>query len=820
MSYSINLINLTDYDKLYVYYKDKYKICYIKGLNENKKDSDELNGFLYVPDKNSKTYILSRITLKTTEEKDISYKFKDIAQDLYIYKNQEFPFHIIDTLSLTQYTKYKSAIINYFSDIENWMRTLLTQYAASDSNINIDFEDASNPSDIYENAEKITDVFRIIVSHFERDNEKYYKKDDTVITMLNHIVNFYKERISNSDYIGDRFIVNIDEKDVSDMEAYYEKALNIMKKRYKNQWDSSPLRIIPYNRDSQSKLYRYRLIKALTDAVYLVNEDIGILNKEIGVRVINNNKFTLDIDPLSIDDTALDLMDAINKFYERLVKISDVYMVDLKNVHDRVNEIYEINLEEKEKNNKPSINSEIVQKLKFASNHPISNPRAVIKMIKELIPKSQNKLTFEGIVKTDTDNVKSLISKKNLSPSEILLLRFILKSIENNVKFINNDDVDDSYYQIYDLLLKQIKLREQKLKSYSHSEINYHRKEIDDFLILVFHYNEMISTAYFENKINIHKHENENIFSPYKIDVELEYGIKYVYTCELNKAIVSIVRNNPDKFKQGVKLDYSENFYNWGEYATGDFSLNYLNQVISTQVSKREHALEQIEKESDNATRADLINSYITKYYLTRSQSPGTKPLDHYSDVIINLPKIANTIQREIDLTIAYLFGFYKDFIISVEAYDKNVNTYSIITDKTGLVVSTFYKDAETFKDMFDGITNTIKNLQKNGQLTESVKKDIDYSAKRLNKCIQGTRYKFAQMMGRERNQTFDVVMEQYKKMTEDCIEFAKLNEEIGSSNTINLCYNDETIDYISDNIKRIHEYKNSTNNVNECFIQ
>jgi hypothetical protein len=794
----------------------KKKKCYIKELKPKDESEDELIGVLYYPDRTGEYYIYSKIILKRTKDNKIDDNYSDIISDLKIEGNA---FRHMKDEPFADRTNYKSALIKAYVDLEYWMSKFLKLYEPLDSKINSNFIDVTNPSNLYSDMSKLETMFKKILNLFQMNISENVERDINYINSFRCLINVYKERFSNSDYGNDKFTVDITERTIKNMEIYYQKGLSFFQKHYTLVFSTDNFlhyKIIPFNRDSQSLLYRKRLIKVITDAVYLLNEDIGIMNREVGVKINDKYDFSLEIDPKTIDEDATSLEDAIDKLYDKLVHISDVYTPDINNVYERLNEIYEINLEEKERNNEPSVNSEIVHKLRFAlGNHPIANKRAMTKWIKPLIPKSQNKLSLEGLVKVKPGSLKEFLCKDQLTSSDITLLQFIMKSLENKVRIADDEsDVDDDYYEILGLILKVIERKKQSIESYTHMEFPYHRKDIDDFLILVFHYNELVSTALAANKLRM-KRNNGNYYYAIKFDQELDDRIKFTYVLESNFGIVQIIQNNPNKFRQDVDSSHSDRMYFWGNMGCGELSTSYLNKVTSRLLFSNENAKKLIMAAGDDSAKAHLIDAYNTKYYHTRCKSPGSKSLEDYRDVIYNLYDLANTIQREIDPTILFLFGSFKEFIRSVAKYDKNVTPNSIITNGNGLVVSSMYKGAHSYSEMFEGIVENIKNLRAADKLTDKVKDDINYSIRKLSYCINGLRFKFAQMAGREKNEMFFVLFIYYRNMFSPCVELVKLNEEIGNSMKVKLYNNEHTFDYVVEHhLKAIQTLNNGVPNM------
>jgi len=133
-----------------------------------------------------------------------------------------------------------------------------------DSNIlisnNGEPQDILNLNEIYKNSETIDNMW-IKLTKLYIDNIDIFNKDESqdFIINFNEVINGYKQRISNSEYINNDLIKNINKENINNMENEFNNAYNIHKNYFGLIYDDNYDEIIyirNFDKDSQSKIYK------------------------------------------------------------------------------------------------------------------------------------------------------------------------------------------------------------------------------------------------------------------------------------------------------------------------------------------------------------------------------------------------------------------------------------------------------------------------------------------------------------------------------------------------------------------------------------
>ncbi|KAG4086031.1 hypothetical protein H8356DRAFT_1373602 [Neocallimastix lanati (nom. inval.)] len=81
------------------------------------------------------------------------------------------------------------------------------------------YNDISNPKYLHNNAEKITDVWKILSQLFEKYNNKFSEEESASFIMnFNGTINDFKAMLSKSEYSNSVYLINFDENDIKNME--------------------------------------------------------------------------------------------------------------------------------------------------------------------------------------------------------------------------------------------------------------------------------------------------------------------------------------------------------------------------------------------------------------------------------------------------------------------------------------------------------------------------------------------------------------------------------------------------------------------------
>ncbi|ORX59257.1 hypothetical protein BCR36DRAFT_453917 [Piromyces finnis] len=112
------------------------------------------------------------------------------------------------------------------------------------------------------------------------------------------VLRVFKNGVSKSNYDKDKFINGISEDDINNMEKTFNKIYNIHKEKYNTIIDNKGNELVYYNKfdyDSQSKLYKDKLIENINNSYNLLNKS----SEEMHIRILfnfskNNKKFDED----------------------------------------------------------------------------------------------------------------------------------------------------------------------------------------------------------------------------------------------------------------------------------------------------------------------------------------------------------------------------------------------------------------------------------------------------------------------------------------------------------------------------------------------
>jgi len=229
-----------------------------------------------------------------------------------ISKELTISFTIINTLKTFKIMDLNSNILPYTSNIN----------------------DINDIKMLVKDAESINEVLNTLAETYKNNIDKFDKEQsEKFIRNFNSITNDQILEYTNSDYNNNNNEMN--EENVNKLISSYFEIINIHKENFGNIYDIELYSLDSH--DSQSKLNKNKL-----------NKIIEKLSKMAG---INPNTV------LNSDDS----LSAINELCEELEKLENIE--DINSIYNELNDLKSINELELYKNDKTSLNSEIVHKL-------------------------------------------------------------------------------------------------------------------------------------------------------------------------------------------------------------------------------------------------------------------------------------------------------------------------------------------------------------------------------------------------------------------------------------------------------------------------
>jgi hypothetical protein len=697
---------------------------------------------------------------------------------------------------------FKSAIISQYNSPESVIRNFVSRLRKLDSNVNLSVEvnNSFNPSDLYKNASTMEDIIRNFVNYLEENKES--GREYSIIKYLSYLINIYKERLSQSEYLNDPLIKDIDEQSISNMEVYFNRCVELYKERKSGEVNKD-YAINPYSTDIESKLNKSRLIRVIDKLVSIVNEAEGKMRRGIGVKVNEEeNTFSLEIDPRTIVDGTSNLTTAINLLCIKIKTIMnsnslyasyiiDVFVNDLSNLlGDYIKEL--------NKSIYVPINGEIIEKLVLTINggNMYDANRSV------------NHLSLEGLVSVDNFELDKLFNTSNQSTKAYQgdVIPYVLKGIEQNMS--ENKDVKLNT-DIFTNLKNYIKMRSKVISNISNSELELYRSEINNYLILVSYYNDLVSRITSEGKM----YEQRRFYAPIDLERVIVRGVKYIYLSEINGVISNIVKNNPDDFDINEYPRYRSTSYYW-RYNNGDgvreYSNSYLGALIKYTEDYREDALKRIYSKATPVETITLKRAYTTKYNLHFCMSPASMNLSDSLDLITNSDLIPNNkitiINTTNDVNIHY--KRYISFLGSVSQYDDNIHPETINVNEKNINPRSVCNDIYSLSGLYSKIVKDMRLLMKedSSKFNEKTKELIDLSVQELNSYIHNMRFTISQMVGRETHEYFEEFTDMYLETIDNAKTLSNFNIEIGNPTTIDLIKSEYARDPLVVKIREIHQ--------------
>ncbi|ORY21678.1 hypothetical protein LY90DRAFT_707382, partial [Neocallimastix californiae] len=395
-----------------------------------------------------------------------------------ISKELTISFTIINTLKTFKIMDLNSNILPYTSNIN----------------------DINDIKMLVKDAESINEVLNTLAETYKNNIDKFDKEQsEKFIRNFNSITNDQILEYTNSDYNNNNNEMN--EENVNKLISSYFEIINIHKENFGNIYDIELYSLDSH--DSQSKLNKNKL-----------NKIIEKLSKMAG---INPNTV------LNSDDS----LSAINELCEELEKLENIE--DINSIYNELNDLKSINELELYKNDKTSLNSEIVHKL----YNTIVNKNNM--KIDDEINSSENNLRVLN------NNKENILPDKHIEEITLKLLRiFKDKNIDKNILPIQYEvDNLSNPKLIYKNAESLVNVWKDLSTTYNKNFENFSEKESTDFIVgfnnIINELKSMLSSSKYNNDLNV-KNINSN-------DIEkLEKYFNRDYS--LHKDKFNIIRDN------------------------------------------------------------------------------------------------------------------------------------------------------------------------------------------------------------------------------------------------------------------------------------
>ncbi|KAG4092743.1 hypothetical protein H8356DRAFT_1294369 [Neocallimastix lanati (nom. inval.)] len=395
-----------------------------------------------------------------------------------ISKELTISFTIINTLKTFKIMDLNSNILPYTSNIN----------------------DINDIKMLVKDAESINEVLNTLAETYKNNIDKFDKEQsEKFIRNFNSITNDQILEYTNSDYNNNNNEMN--EENVNKLISSYFEIINIHKENFGNIYDIELYSLDSH--DSQSKLNKNKL-----------NKIIEKLSKMAG---INPNTV------LNSDDS----LSAINELCEELEKLENIE--DINSIYNELNDLKSINELELYKNDKTSLNSEIVHKL----YNTIVNKNNM--KIDDEINSSENNLRVLN------NNKENILPDKHIEEITLKLLRiFKDKNIDKNILPIQYEvDNLSNPKLIYKNAECLVNVWKDLSTTYNKNFENFSEKESTDFIVgfnnIINELKSMLSSSKYNNDLNV-KNINSN-------DIEkLEKYFNRDYS--LHKDKFNIIRDN------------------------------------------------------------------------------------------------------------------------------------------------------------------------------------------------------------------------------------------------------------------------------------
>jgi len=699
----------------------------------------------------------------------------------------------------------------------------------NDENYNNKFKNLKIKN-LYKNAKKASDIWNDLIINYMNNRDEFSEDESKIfITNFNEFINGCKDEISKSENSNNNLIDGITEDDINEMEVKLKKIKTIHKthnnKLLIDENGNEFVNELEYNSDSQSELYKNKLIENINNAYSLLNEN----NEEMHICMLFNfgkddNK-EFDEDRTEEIDLLLEDIDQMNINANDKEEFKNKLLY-LYNEFDKLWNVFE---EDNTNNDEIKNNSEIVLKLRNAFAKKLKkeyfndNEIQSIQIIDESNIKSSNIINLDHL-NVDKSNFIDYISNDINSKSYIKLF-FDNMKIKVLMLDENQNELSESIYKDIKLLETNIMKKIQDMKSYSSAEGHY--EEADHLLELISNYNELISVCIHENKVN--DDGVTDIIKAIDIDSddELKNRLKYIATKKENEGINKIFKENSDKFKNNENKEKFENYINtngddairftFGNDSVNKGTLKDFNRLLKSPANSEGEAIVSImENSSDEYGVSEISDSYKLKLGLIKCASPMSrdpKDIDDIATVSNKLIKISKN-WSNIETYQEHNFRTFMNFLTSVNKYDDYAvgNVENVKNNEEGFIdLSSTYNNEEnsleinSYHDIFSNMNDLLSEInefenslnnddkeQVKEQLNE-IKSNIDNAMNELYKHIKGSKIKLSESAGRENSEQFNKAINEFNEISNGAKMLFKTHAKLRSDDNSNSSSNFES---------------------------
>jgi len=662
---------------------------------------------------------------------------------------------------------------------------------------NSDFpEDISNPDLLYKASNGIKDIWeklsQLYIDNISTFNNKQSKE---FIINFNKIINSCIEGLSNSEYLYDNEISNINENSINYLKSLFTKIYNVHENIFgsiNENDDNEMVDIYPFNNDSQSKLYKERLINIINKLYNIVNFnnddiDIGMLfniddeNMFDEEKLDDINLLCKDLENINIDG------DGKNEYKKKLLK--------LYNILRDMNKIFDMNSYDSGEfvNNFEIINklvNTIYNKLKkeFSDDEEIQNIQ--INDINSPI-ESTNIININHIVHNyGGDYIEYIINDINSKD----YIKYFIDNLKFRILMMDGETLDEDVFNDIKSIEKKINDKIKQIKKYDSPE--GHFEEIDHFVGLISEYNDLVTVGIANNKISLNKYDS-NTINLIELDEETSNRINYIRTQKLLNGVNTIIKNNPELFEIDIKEKLESNIntsgantirYSWGNKETYEPTLSDYNKVLKTKAeSKADVMTNIIDNASHNTDLTDIKDSYKIKRNLLKSHSPmslSDDDIDEVSAVSERIDGVSNN-WSSIESYQEYSSRSFMRFLKAAAKYDDYIDIENIKNNNDGTIdISSIYKDgsATTFYELFSTMSEFVNLMNDNDLLSENDKENINKATKELKKHVEGCKYKLSKSVGRENSSSFSQVLNEFNSISSSSEMLFKSNLKVNQN--------------------------------------
>ncbi|ORX41588.1 hypothetical protein BCR36DRAFT_375209 [Piromyces finnis] len=655
---------------------------------------------------------------------------------------------------------------------------------------------------LYKNAEKINDVWDGLVNDYIKNIDQFSEKESIeFIKNFNEFINGCRNNISKSEISNNKFIENINEDDINKLEVNLQKVKDIHEKYHEtNLIDDNGddlINDIEFNKNSQSKLYKDKLIENINNSYNLLNEN----SEEMHICML----FNFGKDNKEFDEDRTKEVDLLCEDIENM-NINEKDKEEFKNkllyLFNEFDKLWSVFEEDNSNSDEIKNNSEVVLKLRNAYAKKLKkeffydNDVQSIQLIDDSNIKSTNIINLDH-VNADKDNFIDYISN-DINSKPYIKLFFDNLKIKVLMLGENKDQLSEDIFNNMKLLENNIMKKIQNMKEYSSAE--GHFEEADHLLELINNYNDLVSVCIHENKVN-----NDGItddINPIDIesDNELKNRLNYIATKKANEGINKIFKENPEKFNNEENKERFEDFINtagddsikftFGNDSVNKGTLKDYNRFLKTPVNSEGEALVKIIENSSNEYGiSEISDSAKLKINLVKNASPMSRDPKDIDEVVSVSNKLVSISKNwsNIETYQEHNFRTFMNFIESVNKYDDYAvgDVEKVKDNEDGFIdLKSIYNNNEknleirNYHDLFSNMNdllleinefenslNAVEKEQVKENLNE-IKGNIDNAMNELYKHIKGAKFKLCESAGRENSEQFSKAINEFNEIS------------------------------------------------------